>query len=358
MNMKFIPGMELNQNYYTEIVAPLLKQFDPQLTYSASFIGYGSDVLGYDNATSMDHNWGPRMQIFVGAEDTGRIEPIKDYLRKHLPGEFMGFPTNFSEKTFDGTQHMAASQSNEVNHLIEVYEIGKYFEEIFHKDVAELTNLDWLCVTEQKLVELTGGRVFHDGLDRLNKARSMLKYYPREVKLVKLAAYWDCIANEEPFVGRRNEFNDLLGVKMISARIVNTLLKICFVLKDTYVSYSKWFTRKFDELILPEVKAMAVGILTENDPHEIEKKLAYLYCEILQLQNRSSGLPKIEKEISNFYKRPYKVIMANEISETLHAEITDEEIKKLDLRIIGIDNKIDSNDFTDLPHLRRIIRGG
>lgn len=356
MMMQFIPGMELNQKYYVEIVAPLLKQFDSQLIYSASLIGYGSDVLGYDNATSMDHNWGPRMQVFVGAEDARRIDAIKKYLSKNLPPEFMGFPTNFSDKTFDGTQHMAPCEADEINHLIEIYEIGKFFDEIFHKQPSELTNLDWLCITEQKLVELTSGRVFYDGLDRLEKTRSMLKYYPREVKLAKLAAYWDCISNEEPFVGRRNEFNDLLGVKLISTRMVNVLLKICFVLKETYVPYSKWFTRKFDELNLPQVKAMAVSILMENDPKRIEEKLADLYIETLKLQNRSSGVPKIEREISSFYNRPYKVIMASEIVEVLRNAITDEQIKQLDLRIIGIDNKIDSNDFTDLPHLEKLIR--
>jgi len=354
--MKFIPGLELNQRFYSEIVKPLLKQFDPGLNYSACLIGYGSDVLGFDNATSMDHNWGPRMQIFVQKKDTGRIETIRQYLRDHLPGEFLGLPTNFSVKGPDGTQRMELSTTKEVNHLIEVYDLDDYLTEIFHKDVAELSNLDWLCITEQKLVELTSGCVFYDGLNRLNQVRSALRYYPRDVKLIKLAAYWDCVSNEEAFVGRAVEFDDLLGEKVIAARIVNTMLKSCVVVKETYIPYSKWFTRKFEELILPEIKAMAVSTLTENDPQKIEECLANLYLEILRMQNSSVGLPKIEREISNYYKRPYKVIMASEIVDVLRKAIIDEQLKHLDLRLVGIDNKVDANDFTDKGYLEKLIR--
>jgi hypothetical protein len=354
--MKFIPGLELNERYYREIVAPLLKQFDPNLTYSAVLIGYGSDVLGFDNATSMDHNWGPRMQIFVSKPDSGRTEPIKDYLRKNLPGEFLGFPTHFSEKGLDGTQRMQVWVSGEVNHLIEVYEIDQYFNEVFHKDLAELTNLDWLCISEQKLVELTSGRVFHDGLQRLEKIRSRLSYYPWEVKLIKLAAYWDCISNEEAFVGRAVEFGDLIGAKLISARMVNYLLKICFMLKDKYAPYSKWFTRQFAELDLGEIKKAAVEVLTENELKKIEERLAELYMKVLNLQNKAPDLPKVDKEITSYYQRPYKVIMADDLVKVLLSAITDEQLKQLDLRVVGIDCKIDSNDFTDLPHLERLIK--
>jgi len=33
--------------------------------HSATLIGGGSEVLGYDQPRSIDHNWGPRVAIFV-----------------------------------------------------------------------------------------------------------------------------------------------------------------------------------------------------------------------------------------------------------------------------------------------------
>lgn len=354
--MPFLPGLTLNERYYTEIVAPLLRQYDPTLCYSASLIGYGSDVLGYDNATSMDHNWGPRMQIFVGKGDVERIEEIKAYLRAHLPGEFLGFSTHFSQKGPDGTQHMEKYTDGEVNHLIEVYSLEDYFAEFLHKDAAELTALDWLCIPEQRLVELTRGRVFHDGLGRLNEMRQVLRYYPHDVRLIKLAAYWDCVNNEEAFVGRAVEFGDLTGLKLLAARMVNVMLKVCFVVKERYIPYSKWFTRGFEDLGLPEIKAQALEVLTENEPAAIESKLAVLYMMVLALQNASAGVPRVERAISDYYNRPYKVIKAGEIVDGLRTAIVDERLRNLDLTLVGLDNKLDSSDFTNADVLGRILR--
>ncbi|MRR30109.1 DUF4037 domain-containing protein, partial [bacterium] len=305
--------------------------------------------------TSMDHNWGPRLQIFVGKTDAGRIEAVKAFLRVHLPGEFMGFPTHFSEKGPDGTQHMQVHAGGEVNHLIEVYEIDRYFDEILHKEVSQLSALDWLCIPEQKLVEVTRGRVFHDGLGYLNEIRAALRYYPVDIKLVKLAAYWDCVNNEEAFVGRAVEFGDLAGLKLLAARMVNLMLKICFVAKETYVPYSKWFSRGFDDLGLPGIKAQTFEVLTENEPAAIESKLAGLYLAMLALQNESAGVPRVEREISDYYNRPYKVIKAGGIVAALRGSIMDERLKQIDLTLVGLDNKLDSSDFTNADLLGRII---
>lgn len=345
--LNFIPGLELNLGYYTRVIRPLLETYDPTLRYSACLIGYGSDVLGFDSATSMDHNWGPRGQIFVEKDDTARIGEIQEFLANRLPAEFMGFPTNFTEKRGDGTQSMVPAKDRRINSLIEIYDLDEYLNGIFHKDVLCLTPYDWLRVPEQKLLELTAGRVFFDGLRRLNEVRSALRYYPRDARLAKLAAYWDCVANEEAFIGRALEFNDLLGVKMIAPRLVKTLLKICFVLKERYVPYSKWFTHGFAQLDLPEIEAAALRILTENEPKKIETKLADLYFQVLALQNACPGIPRIKAEITTYYNRPYRVIMASAIVDQLRGAIMDEMIRGLEITLVGLDNKIDGLDLTN-----------
>ena len=50
----FTPGLELNRGFYIDIVKPLLENAYQGLEYSAALIGYGSDVLGLDDDTSMD----------------------------------------------------------------------------------------------------------------------------------------------------------------------------------------------------------------------------------------------------------------------------------------------------------------
>ena len=52
---EFISGRILSNQFYQEIIKPLLAG----IPHDACLIGEGSDVLGYDQPISMDHDWGP-----------------------------------------------------------------------------------------------------------------------------------------------------------------------------------------------------------------------------------------------------------------------------------------------------------
>ncbi len=69
MPAPFIPGLELAGAFFAEVVRPLLAEAFPQLPHAAALLGSGSEVLGYDSARSTDHNWGPRLQIFLAPGD-------------------------------------------------------------------------------------------------------------------------------------------------------------------------------------------------------------------------------------------------------------------------------------------------
>lgn len=66
---EFIPGLELSKSFYKEAVKPILETQFSGLRYSAASIGYGSDVLGFDTPVSTDHEWGPRLLLFLSEED-------------------------------------------------------------------------------------------------------------------------------------------------------------------------------------------------------------------------------------------------------------------------------------------------
>ena len=69
MDRPFIKGLDLSELLYREAVGPLLASHLPGLTYSAALIGPGSEVLGFDDAQSMDHDWGPRLMLFLTETD-------------------------------------------------------------------------------------------------------------------------------------------------------------------------------------------------------------------------------------------------------------------------------------------------
>src|SRR5688500_5892418 len=94
----FIPGLELARQFFFEEVQPLLKTHAPDLRYAAGLIGSGSEVLGYDTPMSTDHHWGPRVMLFLSAEDKAQYgDRINAVMRDSLPYSFRGYSTNFGD---------------------------------------------------------------------------------------------------------------------------------------------------------------------------------------------------------------------------------------------------------------------
>src|SRR5215472_15168117 len=105
--LPFISGLELNRAYYEEAVRPLLAEYMPDLDYSAALIGYGSDVLGYDTAISTDHEWGPRLLLFLDEFTyAARADKISWRLSAKLPPVFRGYSTGFSARDAEGVRVM------------------------------------------------------------------------------------------------------------------------------------------------------------------------------------------------------------------------------------------------------------
>ena len=346
--MDFIPGLTLNRSFYFEAVKPLLDRAFPGLSYSASLLGYGSDVLGLDNRTSMDHNWGPRFTLFLDDRDWGRKDDIDRFLRNSLPFEFESFPVNFTDPRYDGTRTMEFKDSYPLRHLIEIVNFAGYFREQLSLDnPEEISPADWLSFKDQVLLELTSGEVFYDGLGKLNPIRTGLQFYPEDVLKVKLASLWLSLSNEEAFIGRCIEVGDFIGLKLIAGRIASTIMKISFYLEGRYIPYSKWFGTLFGRtenarVLLPLISS----VLRENEMVPLQEKLCELYEAIVDLHNRTEGLPPLDNTVCPYFGRPYKVISEERIVKKLIDSVGDEGLRKIDLNGVALDIKIESVDTT------------
>ena len=72
----FVSGLDLSRRFFQEIVRPLLTRNFPAVRYAAALLGPGSEVLGFDTEISTDHDWGPRLFLFLREEEAEQAEPF------------------------------------------------------------------------------------------------------------------------------------------------------------------------------------------------------------------------------------------------------------------------------------------
>jgi hypothetical protein len=75
----FVSGIELNRDFYVKVIGPILTG----RAHAAGLLGWGSDVLGFDDERSTDHGWGLRLLVFVEAAE---VENVRQLIDQNLPG--------------------------------------------------------------------------------------------------------------------------------------------------------------------------------------------------------------------------------------------------------------------------------
>lgn len=328
---KFIPGLELGELFYEQIIKPILKDNYPNLIYSAALIGEGSEILGYDNFQSTDHCWGPRTMLFLSEDDFQNLNKnILMTLQDKVPNEFLGYSTKMDCP---------------VKNTIDIFTIKSFFEKSLAFDVTkELRPTDWLAFPSQKLLEVTSGKVFHDDL-KLTDAINKFSYYPKDVWLYILSCQWTKISQEEAFMGRCGIIGDEIGSRVVAARLVREIMKLCFLMEKKYAPYSKWFGMAFSKLqsakeLIPVLEKV---FLTESW-EEREKYLSVAYETVAIIHNSLKITEPLSTKVSNFYTRPYLIIHSDVFAKAIKSKIENQEIKAIETNVGSVDQFADSTD--------------
>lgn len=331
---EFIPGLKLNRGFYFDVIKPLIDKKFPNLNYAAALIGHCSDVLGFDDYKSTDHVWGPRLQIFLQEKDFQSYHNKLDELFKYnLPFKYKGFPTNY--KAVEGwfnNAYMQFTKKYPINHFIEIVTVKSFFNRDISFDIdSRISFSDWMSYPIQNLLELTSGEVFYDGIGELTKARKKLKFYPRDIILLKIFFLWTSINEEQAFVGRCIENRDMAGAMIIISRILNKFMKLCFYYEKKYYPYSKWFGLAFKKL---DIYTKAQSIIEKIASVDVEDKMGCLndfYIEIVSLHNAINITEPVKSKIIDYYNRGYKGFDSERVIEKIRYRIDWDKIKNLEL---------------------------
>lgn len=329
VTVTFINGIELSKRFHFEWVEPIISKHFPDLRYSSALIGPGSEVLGYDTEMSADHDWGPRVLLFIRDEEIGMVDKIYQCLESNIPVEFYGYPV-------DPKQTVISS-------------ISKFLKEKLGTDISKkLKLIDWLTFPSQVLAEIVGGEVFRDDSGQLSSIREQLQYYPRDIWLFLMASTWHRIGQEEHLVLRSGYVGDELGSSIIASRIVRDIMNLCFLMEKRYAPYPKWFGTAFKKLdCANELLPLLLDVQLASNWKVREEALCKAYEYIASKHNRLGNTDRIDENVSFFYDRPFRVIQGSKIAQSIAKSIDDPTILKLKNRrfIGGIDQITENTDF-------------
>ncbi len=352
----FVPGLDLARALYEEAVRPILAATHPGLPYAAARIGPGSEVLGFDSARSTDHDWGPRLQLFLAPDDARRHGPaLHRLLAERLPARVRGWSTHYrsSDDPDDPVSHLAPADGP-VDHRVTVHDLPGWLAERLGPPAAAWSATapsatDWLALPQQRLAEFTGGAVLHDGPGTLTATRARLRWYPDQVWRHLLACQWQRIAQEEAFVGRCAEAGDDLGAAVTTARLARDLMRLALLMGRRYAPYGKWLGSAFARLDTDPALAPALrAALAAPDPAARARHLADAYEAAARAHNALGLTEPLDPVRRHYYSRPYPVLHAGRFARALQRTVTDPQLR--DRPLTGaVDQWADSTDLLARP---------
>lgn len=288
--MQFIPSLELSRALYEEQIAPLMEKRFPGVQYAAATYGMCSETLGLDDEVSMDHQWGPRVTVFLSDRDHARCsKDVMAAFREHFPARFKGFDTMWAKPGVD-----IHDTRETILYNVWTSTVGGALRFCGGAKALPLQAVDWLRVSEQHLREFTAGVVYRDDTGEFTRAREALAYYPDDVLKFLLACDWNAVGGDWFPIGRIASRGDTLGLRVQTSKIVQHMMRIAFMVSQSYMPYKKWFGTLFKALpIAATMEPILLDLLQEQDWQRVEEKIGHAASILLQRQNALGLGPEI-----------------------------------------------------------------
>jgi hypothetical protein len=354
----FIKGLDLSEQFYNDVVKPILSEYFAAMKYTSGLIGYGSDVLGYDDEISTDHMWGPRLYLFLEDENIVLKDKILDTFSKEFPYEYKGYSVNFSlpDPNDGGVRHPEYISSGNVSPLVFIYTFDDYLREYLGtNNLDNLSALDWLAFSEHRLLAMTSGKLFVDGLD-ICESLKKISFYPEQVKLFLIASNWSHVAEEQAFVRRCFDVGDEIGSVLVCSRIAERLMRLSFLYCNKYAPYSKWFGKAFNLLPIDEkIKTTIRNAVTADSIVNRENNIVLAQKMLADLHNALDTTEFVNVKIESYFGRDIKVIFADKIFNETAKKIKDTLLA--DCPFIGTLSEVSNfTTFSDNPKFREKIK--
>lgn len=258
-------GLELSERFYQSFGEPMLRAQFPELLglIAVGLIGSGSECLGYDDASSTDHDFEPGFCILLPDEDLidRRTAFLLERAYAKLPKEFLGYRRS-ALNPVGGSRHG-------------VIRIEEFLTEKTGTPDGMLSPIQLLSISEQSLLEVIGGKIFFDGLGAITDVRQHLSYFPEDIRRKKLAGHLLLMGQSGQYNYPRSlERGDTGAAQLAAVEFVQSAIHVIFLLNRAYLPYYKWRFRALRSL--PRLSDLAPNlewlISSPNGANEAAKK--------------------------------------------------------------------------------------
>ena len=222
-------GIQRARRFWHKVVLPLLKTdlgafFDEM---SVALIGEGSDVLGFDDTISEDHNYWPRLTVFIDDNQYGDFDSqILEQAREQLPSDFEGYTL-----ARNGPYASLSFQP-----------LCEHFRRHLSAVDFPLTTRDWLLTNEQNLAEIVAATVFHDPSGQLQRAIDSVGFYPESIAPFIVVRALERLS-EVGGIERSIRRNDRLSANFYFTQFCYYSIRLLHLLNGRYCPYHKWMGR-------------------------------------------------------------------------------------------------------------------
>ncbi len=310
-------GRQLAGELWEEVVRPIARSLDASVSTAslgAALLGPGSEVLGFDDEQSRDHDFGPRVQLFVPRSERPFVPVLMDLLERRLPERFRGLPMRYPT-TLDPV----------ARHRVQVTTVDDLFRLTCGVDRVSrsITSDEWLLAPTQVLRSVTAGAVFADPSGEIAAARAAVAWYPDDVWRYVLACQWRRLAQHEHLAPRAGAVGDDLGSRLLAGSLADDLVHLAFLVERVWAPYPKWLGTAFAELscaasLLPLVSSMLHGSTWQERQHAYVAAAQSLAAAV----NGLALVDTIDPTPRPFHDRPFPVIDAGRFADALMASST------------------------------------
>jgi len=299
-------GLELSRRYYEEICRPAIEDsfagYEDKMAFGLA--GDGSECYGFDDEISQDHDFGPRIMIWLTPEDFDEFgEKLQEFVL-NLPRNFMGYNGLNTSRYGEGREG--------------VFTIPGFYKRFLGIDHPPSTVREWRLLPESNLSIATNGEIFSDPVGEFTRFRNtLLEGYPEDLRLKMMAARCMKMAQSGQYnYARSFKRNESVAALMAVSEFIDSAISLIYLMNKRYKPFYKWMHRGLKELpVLGKESYLLLSDLAASTGFEENVVAIETLCRLIisklremRLTDSSSDFlldhgPRIQRNIKDEYLR-------------------------------------------------------